>query len=158
MPSRNGPLIPGITEYDRPRKSPWRWVALAVGIVLGVLAVIVALGVLGGRGPLRSLGVNVENLQVINWRETENANVIEIAVTVPASGLCQTSVIEPQVSEGVAQIAVSASVEQSKRASCAQMETVGDRTWVMVQLGAPVGDRTVIRSSDGVDVKEESLG
>lgn len=158
MASRNGPLIPGMQEFDRPRKSPWRWVALVVGILVAAFALVLVLGVFAGRGPLRGLGVNVENLQVINWRATETENVIELAVTVPASGLCRTSVIEPEVSEGAEQLLVAASVEQSKRASCAQMEVIGDRTWVMVQLGAPVGERTVIRSSDGAVVKEESLG
>lgn len=158
MTSRNGPLIPGIQEFDRPRKSPWRWVALAAGILVAVLALIVVLGVFAGRGPLRSLGVNVENLQVINWRGTEIENVIELAVTIPASGLCRSSVIEPQVAEDGASVRVSASVEQSKRSSCAQMETMGDRTWVPVQLTSPIGERSVIRSADGVEVKEASLG
>ncbi len=158
MPSRNGPLIPGMQEFDRPRKSPWRWVALVVGIVVIAFALVLVLGVFAGRGPLRGLGVNVENLQVINWRPTENENVIELAVTMPASGLCRSSVIEPQVAQHSEELVVGASVEQSKRASCAQMEVVGDRTWVMVQLDAPVGERMVVRSSDGAEVKEESLG
>ena len=158
MPSRNGPLIPGMQEFDRPRKSPWRWVALVVGILVIAFALVLVLGVFAGRGPLRGLGVNVENLQVINWRSTENEKVIELAVTMPASGLCRSSVIEPQVVQSSEQLVVAASVEQSKRASCPQMEVVGDRTWVMVQLDAPVGERTVIRSSDGAVVKEESLG
>lgn len=158
MTSRNGPLIPGVQEFDRPRKSRWRWVALIVGILIAAFAIVLVLGVFAGRGPLRSLGVNVENLQVINWRPTENEDVIELAVTIPAGGLCRTSVIEPVVAEGADAITVSASVEQSKRAACAQQETLGDRTWVMVQLGAPVGERSVVRSSDGAQVKEESIG
>ena len=145
-------------EFDRPRKSPWRWVFLVVGILVAAIAVLLLLGVFAGKGPLRGLGVNVEQLQVISWRQTESPSVIELGVTLPAGGLCQSSVIDPAVSESASAILVGASVEQAKRSSCAQMETIGDRTWVQVQLGAPVAGRSVVRSSDGVQVKEESLG
>lgn len=145
-------------EFDRPRKSPWRWVFLVVGIIIAIVAILVVLGVVVGKGPLRSLGVNVEQLQVINWRPTEIETVIELAVTLPASGLCQTSVITPQVSETSSTVLVAASVEQGKRTSCAQMATVGDRTWVAVELAEPVDGREVVRLSDNAIVKESSLG
>lgn len=145
-------------EFDRPRKSPWRWVFLVLGILIAVIVALGLLGVLAGKGPLRGLGVNVEQLQVISWRPTESPSVIELGVTLPAGGLCQSSVIDPSASETQASILVGATVEQAKRTSCAQMETIGDRTWVQVQLSAEVAGRTVVRSSDGAQVKEESLG
>jgi len=79
-----GPLIPGIEEFDAPKRGVPRfvWILLA-GALIGVLFTL-ALGLLAGAGPLRSLGQVESPLQPVSFRPTTDEMVVSIAVTLPA--------------------------------------------------------------------------
>ena len=84
-----GPLIPGLREYDAPRRrrSPvfWMW---TIGAVAAVAALVVLGGLVAGIGPLRALGTDEAPLTPVAWRPTVDAQVIQVAVALPESGLC----------------------------------------------------------------------
>ena len=88
MPS-GGPLIPGLREYDAPRRrrSPVFWV-WAIGSVVVVLALVVLGGLVAGIGPLRALGTEEAPLTPVSWRATDDPNLIQVAVALPDAGLC----------------------------------------------------------------------
>ena len=53
----SGPLIPGMNEFDGPRRGVPRivwWIAAACGVVVLLIGVA---GLVGGVGPLRTLGL-----------------------------------------------------------------------------------------------------
>ena len=153
------PLIPGLREYDAPRRrrrSPvfWGWLLGGVGVVV---ALVVAGGLVAGIGPLRMLGTAETPLNPVAWRVTSNPLVIQVAVALPEAGLCTgdevlVRVIErPNVLEASAVRAAPRGAEQ-----CSGIGIAGDRTWVDVALDDPMGDRTVVRLSDRVPLPNES--
>ncbi len=146
---RTGPLIPGIREFDAPRRrrnsGVLRWVlaSVAIAAVITVMA-----GVLGGVGPLRVLGVQETPLRPIAWRPTVEATLVQVAVATP-EGLCSGDEVRVTPVEGGDRIAVDASRVRARNAGpCSGFGIAGDHTWVDVRLSAPVGDRTMIRKSD----------
>lgn len=146
MPS--GPLIPGIEEFDAPKRGVPRfvWVTL-LAVLVGVLFTL-ALGLLAGAGPLRTLGQVESALQPVAYRPTTDDRVMSIAVTLPPNGLCPDDAVEVVAFERGSRIEVEAKVEQSRNANCPETGIAGDSTWVDVILTQPLGDRSVIRLSD----------
>ena len=143
-----GPLIPGIEEFDAPRRGIPRgvWV-VAVVLVVGVLFTV-ALGLLAGAGPLRALGQVEASLQPVAYRPTTDERVVSVAVTLPPDGLCPDDVVDVTAFERGARIEIDAYVVQSRNASCPETGIAGDSTWVDVALTQPLGERSVIRLSD----------
>lgn len=143
-----GPLIPGIEEFDAPKRGVPRfvWILLA-GALIGVLFTL-ALGLLAGAGPLRSLGQVESPLQPVSFRPTTDEMVVSIAVTLPAKGLCPNDEVQVTAFERGPRIEVEAKVEQSRNVACPETGIAGDSTWVDVILTQPLGDRPVIRLSD----------
>lgn len=143
-----GPLIPGIEEFDAPKRGVPRfvWVVLLLALV-GVLFVI-ALGLLAGAGPLRALGQVESPLQPVAFRPTTDGRVVSIAVTLPPNGICPDDEVQVVAFERGSRVEVEAKVEQSRNATCPETGIAGDSTWIDVSLTQPLGDRSVIRLSD----------
>jgi hypothetical protein len=154
--ANNGPLIPGIREFDRPRKGwpAWVWWLIAAAVVLVVL--VLAAGFVGGVGPLRSLGQTTASLSPVQYRPTATDNVIQVAVAMPASGLCRDDDVSVTAFERSNRIEVESSVTRSRRSSCPVTIIGGDLRWVDVVLAEPLGTRTVIRLSDRAALPRES--
>lgn len=151
------PLIPGLREYDAPRRrrAPafWVWVLAAAIVVSGLVVVV---GLVAGIGPLRSLGTSESPLSPISWRPTADPSVIQVSVTLPESGLCTGDEVLVRVIERPSVLEVSALRSASRGSQgCAGIGIAGDSTWVDVSLDDPMGDRTAVRLSDRVPLIEE---
>ena len=60
-----GPLIPGLREFDRPRRGWPRWLTVVVLMLLAAVTLIVVAGFVGGVGPLRVLGQSTVPLEAV---------------------------------------------------------------------------------------------
>jgi hypothetical protein len=153
-----GPLIPGMREYDAPRRrrAPTVWV-WSIAAVVAVTVLVVVAGIVSGIGPLRALGLQETPLNAVGWRATENPAVIQVAVALPESGLCTGDEVIVRGLERSNVVEVSA-VRAAPRGSdgCAGIGIAGDRTWVDLSLGSALGERSVIRSGDRVPLELET--
>jgi len=61
----NGPLIPGMREFDTPRRGAPAWLPWLIGAVVVVGVLVVVAGFVGGVGPLRFLGLTTSGLQSV---------------------------------------------------------------------------------------------
>lgn len=152
----SGPLIPGMNEFDGPRRGVPRfvWWLLVTTLVVGVL--ISAAGLVGGVGPLRSLGLVTEELQPVAFRPTTDDRSIQVAVALPPRGLCPDEQIQVVAFERGARVEVEAQVQRSRTSDCPVTGIAGDRTWVDVVLSAPLDERSVIRTLDRQPLPRES--
>lgn len=151
-----GPLIPGINEFDGPRRRLPRVVWWIVASVVVIGALVAAAGLVGGVGPLRSLGLVTEELQPVAYRPTTSEQAIQVAVALPPRGLCADERVEAIAYERGSRVEVSAQVLRSRTSDCPGTGIVGDRQWVDVSLGNPLGDRTVIRVVDREPLPRET--
>ncbi|MEI7631011.1 MAG: hypothetical protein WCJ73_07725 [Actinomycetes bacterium] len=152
----SGPLIPGIREFDAPRKrNPViLWWLLGLVILAGV--VVLGLGVFAASGPLRQLGLVTENLEPLAFRPTIVDTVVQISVAVPAEGLCADDVVDIAQSEDAAAVYVGASVTSPRNISCPAVGLSASQVWVDMQLLGPLAQRQVIRANDGQVLSRES--
>ena len=144
----NGPLIPGMREFDTPRRGvpPWvPWLLIGMGVVV---VLVVAAGLVGGVGPLRSLGLTTTSLEPVQYRPTAADNVIQVALSMPATGLCRDDEVSVVAFERGSRVEVEGSVTRSRRTSCPVSSLGGDVRWVEVALEQPLGTRTVVRLPD----------
>jgi hypothetical protein len=152
-----GPLIPGLREYDAPRRrrSPVVWV-WTLGAIASVLVLVVLGGLVAGIGPLRALGTDESPLNPVAWRATADPTVIQVAVALPDAGLCTGDEVVVRAIGRPTVVEVSAA-RTSPRASagCAGIGIAGDRTWVDLRLELPMGTRMAIRQSDRVPLEVE---
>lgn len=149
-----GPLIPGLEEFDRPKRGWPTWLtAVVIGIVVLVVLVIVT-GFIGGVGPLRILGQSTLPLTPVAYRATSMATTLEIGVAVPREGLCRQDEVVIVPFERGNRVEVEASVTRPRSATCQAVSMGGDIMWQAVTLDAPLGERTVI-SVDGRTPLEE---
>lgn len=152
----NGPLIPGMREFDRPRKGWPGWVWWLISGAAILLVLVVAAGFAGGVGPLRSLGQATTALTPVQYRPTATDNVIQVAVTMPPSGLCPDDDVSVVAFERGNRIELESSVTRARRTNCPVTIIGGDLRWVDVVLDQPLGDRTVIRLADRAALPRES--
>ena len=155
--ARRGPLIPGLQEYDAPRRrrasAIWVWTLAAI-LSAGILVVVG--GIAAGIGPLRAFGVVETSLTPVAWRLGETPAQMQVAVGLPDSGLCTGDELFVRVLERPNVVEVSAIRAASRRSEdCAGIGIAGDRTWVDVQLSEELGDRTVIRMPDRIPLPFE---
>ena len=139
-----GPLIPGIEEFDRPKRGWPKWLTLVVVGVLLLGALIVVAGFVGGVGPLRILGQSVVPLTAVAYRELPDPLAIEVAVTTPREGLCRNDELVVVAYERGNRVEVEGSVTRSRTSSCQTVTMGGELTWVQVELESALGERTVI--------------
>lgn len=152
----SGPLIPGMNEFDGPRRRVPRivwWIVMG----LAVVAVLIAgAGLMGGVGPLRSLGLVTEDLQPVAYRPTVDERQIQIAVALPPRGLCPDEELQVTAFERGPRVEVEAQVQRSRTSDCPATGIVGDRLWADVTLNVPLGERQVIRVADRQPLPRES--
>ena len=144
----SGPLIPGMNEFDGPRRRVPRivwWIAAACGVVVLLIGVA---GLGGGVGPLRTLGLVTSDLQPVAYRTTLDESQIEVAVALPPGGLCPDADVQVTAFERGARVELEARVQSSRSSDCPVTGIVGDRVWASVALEAPLGERQVIRAMD----------
>jgi hypothetical protein len=144
----NGPLIPGMREFDRPRRGWPRWLSWLLAGCGVLMVLVVVAGLLGGAGPLHRLGMSTTALQAIGYRPTVDDSVIQVSVNLPASGLCRDDEVEVVAFERGNRVEVESSLTRSRNTGCAVTTIGGDLRWVDVRLDHPLGSRTVIRTSD----------
>lgn len=142
-----GPLIPGLQEFDAPR--PRRtWIGWLLGIGAGFAVLLVVAGFVGAVGPLSVLGVQSTPLVTVGYRVAADPRAVEIAVAVPAGGLCGQDEVVATAFERSGRIEIEAAVTRLRRADCPPVALGGDVRWVSVSLQQPLDDRPVIRLPD----------
>ena len=154
MPS--GPLIPGIEEFDAPRRRLPRWIPWSLGLVAGLAAFVVVLGFVTGVGPLRVLGQETETLQPIAYRPTANPQVLQLAVGVPVQGICKGDAVTARAVEDGAVVIVGADITRRRNAKCGEAGVGTNLAWVDVALDAPLGERSVIRRGDRLPLSQRT--
>ncbi|MSO27181.1 MAG: hypothetical protein EXQ60_03835 [Candidatus Nanopelagicales bacterium] len=152
----SGPLIPGMREFDAPRKKnpAFLWWLLGLLVLAGVI--ILGLGVFVAVGPLRQLGLVTEKLEPLAFRPTIIDTAVQIAVALPAGGLCTDDVVDISLAEDAVAVYVGASVTTPRNISCPAVGLSADQLWVDVQLLAPLAQRQVVRADDGQVLSRES--
>ena len=152
----SGPLIPGMREFDRPRKKNpvFIWVFLGLVILAGI--VIVGLGVFAAAGPFRQLGLVTEKLEPLAFRPTVVPSVVQVSVALPAGGLCADDVVDISLVQDATAVYVGASVTTPRNISCTAVGLSADQVWVDVQLLDSLGEREVVRAADGQVLSRES--
>lgn len=156
--SVGGPLIPGIEEFDRPKRGvPRLVIALIVVVLLGVGGVVAA-GFVGGVGPLGSLGIISESLQPVGYRPTTDASSIQVAVAMPPEGMCAGDDIAVTAVETASSVEVSAELTRKRTTTCEKTSVGSTQAWFDIQLDAPFADRAVVRASDSQELPHISEG
>ncbi len=139
-----GPLIPGMQEFDRPRRGWPKWLTLVVVGVLLFAGLVVVAGFVGGVGPLRILGQTSVPLSAVAYREAPDPQAIEVAVATPREGLCRNDELVVVAYERGNRVEIEGSVTRSRSSSCQAVTMGGDLSWVEVLLASPLGERTVV--------------
>ncbi|CAB4886674.1 MAG: hypothetical protein F2793_09910 [Actinobacteria bacterium] len=144
----NGPLIPGLREFDGPRRRLPRlvWLLLAAVVVAG--CVVLALGVFSASGPMRSLGLVTDEMQTVAYRPTTTDLVIQVAVALPPEGICRSDDLTLEGSEVGSRIEVRATRTTPRNSVCQPVSSSAEQMWIDVVLDSPLADRSVVRASD----------
>ena len=153
----NGPLIPGMREFDRPRSRRPAWLGWLVGAIAAIVALIVLAGFVGGVGPLRVLGLTSTALSPVAYRPAASDTSIQVAVTLPASGLCRGDELTAVAFERSNRVEVETTLVRSRMGNnCTVTSMGGDLRWIDVSLGHPLGTRTVISAADRTPLPRQS--
>ena len=143
-----GPLLPGVQEFDRPRGRWPAWVRWTIVGVLVAAVVLLAAGFVGGVGPFRALGERSIALDAVAYRTTLNPSQIQIGVTMPPDGMCRDDSLSVVAFERSNRVEVESTLTRGRAGSCEGVVMAGDLRWVDVVLAAPLEGRTVIRLPD----------
>jgi hypothetical protein len=146
-----GPLIPGFNEFDRPKRGFPRWAGFLIAGVVSVVVFLFILGYAAGSGPFSSLGRVTEELQPVGYRPTVDTDVIQVNVTSPQSGICPDQTLDVMVIESPSEIGLAVTLSGPRSSSCQENAESGS-IWLDVLLENPVGDRAIVRSSDGQQI------
>jgi hypothetical protein len=139
-----GPLIPGLREFDRPKRGVPRWVVtMIIAAIVAVILLVVA-GFVGGVGPLRVLGQTTSPLEAVSYRGDPESSVIEVAVTLPEDGLCRDDELVIVPFERSNRVELDVTVTRSRSSTCELVTMGGDVRRVEVTLDNPLGERQVI--------------
>ncbi len=153
-----GPLIPGLREFDRPRRGWPRWLTVVVLMLLAAVTLIVVAGFVGGVGPLRVLGQSTVPLEAVAYRSTSDPQVIEVGVSIPREGLCREDDVNVVTYERGNRIEVDGSATRSRSAACQPLTLGGELQWVPVTLRSELGSRTVIAVEGRAALEDRSEG
>lgn len=154
MPS--GPLIPGIEEFDAPRRRLPRWIPWSCGILAAAIAFVVVLGFVAGAGPLRMLGLQTEALQPIAYRPTANPLVIQLAVGMPVEGICRGDAVRARAVEDGDLVILDAEITRRRNSNCGTAGVGSNVAWVDVALDAPIDERSIIRRGDRLPLSQRT--
>lgn len=143
-----GPLIPGFNEFDRPKRGFPRWAGFLIAGVASVALLVLIWGYAAGSGPFSSLGLVTEELQPAGYRPTVDTDVIQVSVLPPQSGICPDQNLDVAVSESPSEIGLAVTLIGPRSSSCLGDAQSGS-IWIDVLLNEPLGERDIVRSSDG---------
>ena len=133
---------------------------LVIGAVLtlvGVAGLGTAGAGIGGVGPLASrLGVIVSTAQPVAFATSGDPHVLQISVAWPEADYCSGQFTIAH-SESPTEVRLSDAVSRRDRNYwspyvCVGWGTADGIAWVELQLTEPLGDRSVVRTSDGADL------
>ena len=151
-----GPLIPGIEEFDAPRRRLPRWIPWGIGLLGALVAYVVVLGFVAGAGPLRGLGLQTEPLQPIAFRPTANPLVMQVAVGMPPEGICRGDAVSARAVEDGALVIVDAQLTRRRNSNCGQAGVGATLAWLDISLDGPIGERSIIRRSDRLPLTQRT--
>ena len=143
-----GPLIPGLTEFDRPKGKRPAWIGWLIGSVFVVVALIVVAGFVGGVGPLRFLGTTIIEVKPVSYQGDPASTLLNVSIALPASGLCREDQVSLVAFERSNRVEIEASVSRPRSGQCTVTSLGGDVRWSEVELANPLGERRVIRTID----------
>jgi hypothetical protein len=143
-----GPLIPGLGEFDRPKRGLPRWAGFLIAFTIGVGLLLVIWGFAAGSGPFSNLGQVSRELQPSGYRPTVDEDVIQVKVTPPQSGICADQNLKVMALESLSKIEIAVTLTGPRSSSC-QENTNSGSIWIDVLLQDSVGDRAILRSIDG---------
>lgn len=143
-----GPLLPGVQEFDRPRGRWPAWVRWTIVGVLVALVVLLAAGFVGGVGPFRALGQRSMALDAVAYRTTLNPSQIQIGVAMPPDGMCPDDTLSVVAFERSNRVEIETTLTRARAGRCDGVVMPGDLRWVEVSLSSPLQGRTVIRLPD----------
>ncbi len=146
-----GPLVPGFDEFDRPKRGFPRWAGFLIAGVIGIAGLLLIWGFAAGSGPFSALGRVIEVLQPAGYRPTVDTDVIQISVAPPQSGICPDQNIDVAVSESPSEVRIAVTLNGPRSSSCQGTAQSGS-IWIDVLLEEPLGDRDIVRSSDGQQI------
>jgi hypothetical protein len=146
-----GPLVPGFNEFDRPKRSFPRWAGLLIAGVISIAALLLIWGFAAGTGPFSSLGLVTEDLQPSGYRPTVDTNVIQVSAAPPQSGICPDQNLDVTVSESPSEIGLAVTLRGPRSSTC-QGNAQSESIWIDVLLEEPLGDRDIVRTSDGQQI------
>lgn len=144
-----GPLVPGWTEFDGPRRGVPRVVWWLLVLVLAAAMAVVGIGVFRAAGPLASLGLETTALQPIAYRPTTDDAVLQIALSVPAGSMCRGDDVLVTATPVLDSLRVTAVVSRLRNAACVPDPTVTNPLWIDVPISGSLAGREVVRESDG---------
>jgi hypothetical protein len=146
-----GPLIPGLNEFDRPKRGFPRWVGFFIAGIVGVLLLLGIWGLTSGTGPFSSLGQVSEDLQPTGYRPTVDVDVIQVLVTPPLSGICPDQELAVTAIKSERDLEISVTLTGPRSSSCQESSGSGE-IWLDVLLQDPFADRAIVRSIDGEEL------
>jgi len=146
-----GPLVPGFNEFDRPKRGFPRWAGFFIAAVVAIAAFLLIWGFAAGSGPFSSLGLVTEELQPSGYRPTVDTDVIQVNAAPPQSGICPDQTLDVAVSESPSEIGLALTLSGPRSSSC-QGNAQSESIWIDVLLNEPLGDRTIVRTSDGQEI------
>lgn len=151
-----GPLIPGMREFDGPKKGVPVIVWWILGLIIILAVALTGLGAFAASGPMHSLGEVTKQLQPVAYRSTTSDRLMQVAVNVPTDGVCRRDPVDVALIESADTISLAFSVTSARNTTCALADTPDNRLWVDVPLGAPVGSRHILRAEDGQELLTDS--
>lgn len=149
MPS--GPLIPGVSEFDRPKRGFPRWAGYLIAVVVVVGGGLTLWGFVAGGGPLGGLGEVEEQLQPTGFRPTVEPDLIQIQVSLPNEGACPSNTFDITALESAESINVEVNLLRPRSNSCPG-QLLTDSLWLDLALADPLGERLILRSIDGQEL------
>ncbi len=148
-----GPLIPGMNEFDRPKKGLPRWVGLFIALSVISFGLLTLWGFVAGSGPFSQLGQVEQQIQPIGFRPTVEPEVIQIQVQLPKEGACATNTFDISATETPETVSVTVKLINPRDNSCPS-DQLTDELWLDLTLNEPLNNRILTRSIDGQELPQ----
>jgi len=148
-----GPLIPGMNEFDRPKKGLPRWVGLFIALSVISFGLLTIWGFVAGGGPFAQLGQVEEQLQPTGYRPTVEPEVIQVQVALPKAGACPTNTFDVTAEETTESVTIAVNLISPRNNTCPGDQLTGD-LWLDLTLAEPLNTRLLTRSIDGQELPQ----
>ncbi len=148
-----GPLIPGMNEFDRPKKGMPRWVGVFLALSVISFGLLTLWGFVAGGGPFSQLGQVEQQLQPIGFRPTVEPEVIQVQVQLPKEGACATNSFNVSAEETPETVSISVELINPRDNSCPDDQLTGE-LWLDLALDEPLNNRILTRSIDGQELPQ----